>query len=171
MFCHHLNTAVLFLYFPPPAAPVLTGKNFLLWHGTKEAAATSDLFPLSLRCSCCCNAQSCPHPGLRQKAEWGDVVEEGGLRTQALSSLSSILSIALGKALGVLCALSLAERLFPPCPDRCIAKLKSCLRLPEHLLSSPGQSVSGRAAGPGQCHRSGDTERGPGRARGTAGSW
>lgn len=161
MFCHHLYTAVLFLYFPPPAAPVLTGKNFLLWHGTKEAAASSDLFPLNLRCSCCCKAQRCPHPGLRQKAEWGDAVEWGGLKTQALNSLSSILSMALGKVLGVLCALSLAERLFPPCPDQCVAKLRSCPRPPEPLLSSPGQSVSGRAAGPGQCHWRGDTEWGP----------
>lgn len=79
--------------------------------------------------------------------------------------------MALGKVLGVLCALSLAERLFPPHPDRCIAKLRSCLRLLEHLLSSPGQSVSGRAAGPGQCHQRGDTERGPRRARGRAGGW
>ncbi|XP_041322789.1 zinc finger protein 76 isoform X5 [Pyrgilauda ruficollis] len=34
-----------------------------------------------------------------------------------------------------------------------------------------GQPVSGGAAGPGQCHRRGDAERGPRRARGTAGSW
>lgn len=42
LFFHDLYMAVLFLYFPPPAALVLTGKNSLLWHGTKETAATSN---------------------------------------------------------------------------------------------------------------------------------
>lgn len=42
LFFHCLYTTVVFLYFPLPAACVLTGKNSLLWHGTKETAATSN---------------------------------------------------------------------------------------------------------------------------------
>lgn len=39
LFFHRLCMTVVFLYFPLPAAHVLTGKKSLLWHGTKETAA------------------------------------------------------------------------------------------------------------------------------------
>ena len=43
LFFHRLYGAVLFLYFPLPAARVLTGKNSLLRHGAEEAAARAAL--------------------------------------------------------------------------------------------------------------------------------